>query len=36
MSGDWHWTSWANDALVKKIEPTKNVIPSAVVPTRLT
>jgi hypothetical protein len=23
MAGVWAWTSWANDAAVKKIEPTK-------------
>ncbi len=33
MAGLWLWTSWANDAAVKKIEATKNVSASASAPT---
>ena len=33
MAGLWLWTSWANDADVKKIEATKNVSASGSAPT---
>ena len=33
VAGLWAWTSWQNEADVKKIEPTKYVMPSTGPPT---